>query len=205
MVRITDKTKLKEMERLAILINLADVDILKECSKYPLPEKIRGIKPVAFADVPFINLAWLWDIKESSERIMAICEIFFYPQLPKWKRKLYKHSDKWAQRWLLNCPLIDFYNFANSVNEWIQKEAKDYSNMKIDLTKEERAAGYGDPDPLAVKKMIDTFARRQGFADMDEAARQPNVVYKFVFKIDIENANKQRKYNKVISDKINKK
>ena len=199
MFKITDKTKLKAMAKLAILIDLSDVDILKECSKYPLPEKIRGIKPVQTFNIPFRDLAWLWDIKEANERIIAICEIFFYPNLSKFKKFFFRKSDTWAKRWLFNCPLIDFYNFANYVNKWIEQEAKDYSNMKIDLTKEERQAGYGDTDPLAVKKMIDTFAKRQHISDLEEASKYPCSVYKFVFKVDIDEANKQRRYNKIIS------
>jgi len=201
---ITGKTKLKEMTRISPILNLTNTDILKECSKFTMPDKIRGITPLKFYDMSFNNLGWLWDIKQPNELMTAIVEIFFYSKLNRFKKWLHKDSEKWAARWLFNAPLIDFYNFANEVSTRIKQEAEEFSKMKLDLSEDEKAAGYGQPDKDSIAKMKDSFARRQGISSLEDAGNYSWTIYKFVFRVDIEEANRQRKYNEIISKKQNK-
>ena len=198
---ITAKTKLKEMSRIQPILNLSNVDILAECSKFKMPDKIRGIRPLKFYDMSFNDLGWLWDIKEPNELMTAIVEIFFYSQLPKWKKWLHKDSEKWCVKWLFNVPLIDFYNFANEVSNRTKQEADEFSKMKLELSDDEKKAGYGQPDKDSIAKMKDSFARRQGISSLEDAGNYSWTIYKFVFRIDIEEANRQRRYNKIISEK----
>ena len=199
-MKITAKTKLKEMIFIAPLIDLADMDIVKECAKFERPEKIRGLKPVEFYDISFNNLAWLWDIKDSNEFILAIAEIFFFPKTNKWFQD-FKDAEKWAKQWILNVPLIDFYNYCNYIKEQAEKAAQEFAAMKLNLSEEEKQAGYGATDPESIMKMIDSFAKRQHISSLEEAGNYSWSVYRFVFKVDIDEANRQRKYNEIITNK----
>lgn len=201
---INEKTRLREMQTIAPFASLAGVDLLDKCSKFNMPTSIRGIKPMPFYNVSMQNLAWIWDIKDAQDLMIAICEIFFYSQLPKWRKLINNDSAKWAERWLLDAPLIDFYRFAYQVSDDAMNAADQFSKIQIKLTEEERAAGYGHTDPDSVKKMIDAFARRQGISSMDDAANYAWVHYLFVFKNDADEQNRQRKYNEILANKNKK-
>ena len=203
---ITAKTKLRDMAVIAPIASLANIDILEKCKAFSVPEKIRGLKPIQFYNVSMTNVAWLWDVKDPKEMLIAICEVMFYPSLPAWKRKyIYRDSEKWAKKWMLKCPLIDFYRYAFEVSELLKSAANDFAKMQVNLTEEEREAGYGQPDPESVQKMIDSFARRQGIASLEEAGNYPWSHYRFVFKNDVDEQNKQRKYNEILANKQKKK
>jgi hypothetical protein len=195
---INQNTLLREMSNIMPIVSLTDVDILKECSKFSMPERIRGLKIVRFSDVSFRNLIWLWDIAGPEQMMIALAEVFFYPNLPAWRKWLNKDSEKWAIRWFPGCPLIDFYRFAYEMKENIRHAGDDFANMRIDLSEEEKQAGYGSPDPESTRKMIDSFARRQRISSLEEASDYSWAVYRFVFKVDIDEANRQRKYNKIL-------
>lgn len=195
-MKITEKTKLKDMNKIYPLIKLWDKDLITECAAFKVPEKINGIKPLIFSKVPFSHLAALWDIKDSDKLMSAIVEIFFYSQTNK-----KKDVDQWVEKFLNKALLIDFYNFANSVIKWAESEAKYYGSLKVELSDNEKKAGYGKPDKNSIRKMIDTFAKRQHISSLEEAGNYSNSIYKFVFTVDVEEANKQRAYNKIISAK----
>ena len=202
---ITQNTKLRDMAIIAPIASLAGVDVLEKCKPFAVPDKIRGLQPMPFYNVSMTNVAWLWDIEDPKEMLNAICEVFFYPALPKWKRKyIYSDSVKWAAKWMLGCPLIDFYRYAYEVSEQLKSAANDFAKMQINLSEEEREAGYGQPDPESVQKMIDSFARRQGIASLEEAGSYPWTHYRFVFKNDVDEQNKQRRYNEILAKKQKK-
>lgn len=202
---ITQNTKLRDMAIIAPIASLARVDVLEKCKPFAVPDKIRGLQPMPFYNVSMTNVAWLWDIEDPKEMLTAICEVFFYPALPKWKRKyIYLDSVKWAAKWMLGCPLIDFYRYAYEVSEQLKSAANDFAKMQINLSEEEREAGYGQPDPESVQKMIDSFARRQGIASLEEAGNYPWTHYRFVFKNDVDEQNKQRRYNEILAKKQKK-
>lgn len=198
---ITEKTKLREMGRIAPLAEIAGYDLIKECERFALPVSVRGVVPVVFTSVSFNNLSWFWDISDGEEFILAVCEVFFYPQISGLQRFLNPDSEKWARKWLMGCPLIDFYRFVGHVTQQVKTAAEQFKDLKIPLTPDEKAAGYGDIDPLAVKKIIDTFALRQHIQDLEDAGNRAWVLIHFALKVDIDNGKKQRKFNEILTKK----
>ncbi len=203
---ITSKTQLREMVRIVPVASLAGVDILEQCKRFAMPDKVRGLTPVPFYNLSMKNLAWLWDVVDGDDMMKAVAEIFFYPSLPAWKRRhVHKQSDVWAAKWLLRCPVIDFYRYTYEIIEQVKAAAEAFSKMQVNLSKDEKAAGYGQPDPEAVHKMIDAFAQRQRISSLEEAADYAWVHYRFVFQNDVNEQNRQRKYNEIVAKKTKKK
>lgn len=202
---ITEKTKMAEMGRIMPVLTLANTDLLKECARFPMPVKIRGLHVQPFHSVSFKNLAWLWDITDPKKMMIAITEIFIYPALPTWRKWLNKDSEKWANRWIPKAPLIDFYRVVYEINEQIRNAADQFAKIQVKLSEEEKQAGYGGKDPEAVRKMIDSFARRQGIQSLDVAADYPWTHYLFVFKIDADEQNRSRKLSEIQLKKQRKK
>lgn len=194
---ITEKTRLLQMYHVGVVASLMDVDIMKECERFPLPEKIQSIKPLDFHSLSFHNLCWLWEISTPDDMVNAICELFFYSQLKKKPDNL----DTWIKGWLLKCPLIDFYRYVSEVGKQVESSANAFKELKMPLTAEEKAAGYGDADPLALKKILDSYARRQGIPDIEDAGNVAWPKIYFALKCDIDEAKKQRKYNEIITKK----
>lgn len=192
-MKITEKTKVREMAEMKHYIDLAKIDIMKECTKFAPVNSLRGIKAVPFYDIQFNQLAWLWDISDAKQMAEAIIEVFIWPNRSFLQRLKYRSIEKF----ILNCPMIDFYNFCGNMQNQTKKAAQSFSEMRIDLTELERKAGYGQPDPAGVQKMIDTFARRQGIPDHEDSGKRAWSIYLFVFKTDIDEANKQRKYQQL--------
>jgi hypothetical protein len=181
-------------------IDLAKVDIMAECSKFEPCERLRGIEAVKFYDIQFNQLAWLWDIADEKEMAIAIVEIFIWPKRNLLQRIRYRS----IENFIMNCPMIEFYNFCGNIQSKVQQAAKDFSSMQIDLTDLERKAGYGKPDPAGVQKMIDTFSKRQRIPDHEDAGKRAWSIYLFVFRTDIEEANKQRKYQQLMAEEQKK-
>ena len=202
---ITEKTKMAEMGRIMPVLTLANTDLLKECARFPMPVKIRGLHVQPFHSVSFKNLAWLWDITDPKKMMIAITEIFIYPALPTWRKWLNKDSESWANKWIPTAPLIDFYRVVYEINEQIRNAADQFAKIQVKLSEEEKQAGYGGKDPEAVRKMIDSFARRQGIQSLDVAADYPWTHYLFVFKIDADEQNRSRKLSEIQLKKQRKK
>lgn len=184
---ITSKTKLKDIEKVLTVAKLAGVDILEECAKHPMPEKIRGIEPLKLSKISILQQSWIWDIKDNNELLSAYCEIFF---------GIKKNHEKW----LKNCPLIDFYRFCHEVKEQSNRYAEELSNIKVELSEEEKKAGYGDADPHGLAGMVASMAEKRGVS-MEQAWNYPVVEYIFIFSRAAADSNKQRRYNKIISEK----
>ena len=193
------------MKVIAPLASLAGVDILEQCKRFEVPAVIRSVRPLPFYNVSMTNLAWLWDITDTWQYMVAVTEIFFYPALPWWCRRLFPDSEKWAKRWLLNAPVIDMYRFVYEVTEQCKQAAEQFSKMQINLSDDEKQAGYGQPDPESVQKMIDAFARRQRISSLEVAGNYQWTHYRFVFKADVDEQNRQRKLNIIIAEKQKKK
>jgi hypothetical protein len=202
---ITSKTKLREIGRILPLVELSNIDLMKECSRFAVPDRIRGVKVMPFRQVAIRDLKWLWDTTDNQAMLLALVEVFFYSQLPKWRKWLNPDSEKWARRWMVNCPLIDFYRVAGYLIDEIKNAADQFASIQINLTPEESEAGYGKPDPDSVQKMIDSFARRMGITSHEEAAAVPWVIYLSVFKWDADSQNLQRKYNAILTEKAKRK
>lgn len=193
------------MKIITPIAELAGVDILNECKRFDVPKEISSVRPIPFYNISMTNLAWLWDITDTWAYMIAVAEVFFYPALPWWCRRLFPDSEKWAKRWVLNAPAIDYYRFTYEVTEQAKQAAEQFAKMQIALTDEERQAGYGGHDPEAVQKMIDAFARRQRISSLEVAGSYPWSHYRFVFKADIDEQNKQRKYQEILAKKQRKK
>jgi hypothetical protein len=202
---ITEKTKLKNIADVLTVASVANVDLMQECAKFPMPETIKGVRVEPFYSISFKNLAWLWDISVPEEKVIAIAEVFIYCNLSERDKKRNPDSEKWAKRWLPDVPLIDFYRVANEVNASIVSAAADFAKMQVNLTAEEKEAGYGAKDNNAIQKMVDAFARRQRISSHEDAANYPWTIYKFVFQIDIDEQNRQRKLNEITAKKHKKK
>jgi hypothetical protein len=187
------------MDVILPLLELAKMDIMQEVKQFTPPAKLQRIAPLPFASISFKNLAWFWSITDPKEMIIAICEVFYYPNLNRLQKLFNPKSEKWASKWLPDCPVIDFYRFVGVVTNAVSDAAEDFSRMQVELTPEEKQAGYGAKDPESIQKMIYQFAQRMGINDLEKAAEYPWVVYRFVFKTEIENANKQRAYNKILN------
>ena len=187
------------------IAELAGVDVFEKSKEFSVPEKIRGLIPVPFYNISMKNLAWLWDTKDPKDMLLAIVEIFFYSGRPWWCKRIFKDSEKWSKRWLMGAPLIDFYRFAYEIIEQTKQAAEQFSKMQINLSDEEKEAGYGQPDPESVQKLIDAFARRMGINSLEAAADYPWTHYRFVFKSDVDEQNRQRKLNIIIAEKQKKK
>ena len=202
---ITERTKLRDMPKILPIASLAGVDLMEQCKKFGIASSIRGITPMPFYNLSMNDLAWLWDITDPNDMLTAIAEVFFYPGLPSWKKKLHKNSEQWATKWIRSCPVIDFYRYAYEIVEQIKSAAETFSKMQVNLTEDERAAGYGQPDNESVQKMIDAFARRQHISSLEIAAKYPWVNYRFVFQCDVDEQNRQRRYNEIVAKKNKKK
>lgn len=184
---ITEKTKLKDIGKILPLAQLAGVDLLFECSKYKMPEKIRGIKPLKHSAIIILQQSWIWDIKDTTDLLLAYVEIFFGI-----KEK--------QEKWLLKCPLIDFYRFAWEVKEQSLRYAEAFNEIKVELTEDEKKAGFGDKDDNGLVNMVLAMSNKKGIS-MKQAWDYPLVEYIYTFQHDAKESNKQRKYNKIISEK----
>ena len=187
-MKITEKHKLKDMAEIAILLECSETDLLTECAKYPFTGKIRGIVPKSFDDMTMREQVWLWDIKQTTELLSAICQIFF--NIP----------EKNVEKWLLKCPLIDFYSFVDSVNKRSIAHADLFSNLKVDLTEEEKKAGYGETTKSGAKTMVMEMSERRQIT-IDEAWDLKVIEYYLVFEHATEAANRQRRLNKIYNEK----
>lgn len=184
---ITSKTKLKDIWKVLPVAELAKTDILAECSKFEMPKKIRGIEIMKHSKITILQQSWIWDIKETDKLLIAYAEIFF---------GITKNHEKW----LKECPLIDFYRFAHEVKEQSKRYADEFANIRVELSEDEKKAGYGDADPHGLAGMVASMADKRGVS-MEVAWNYPIVEYIFVFSRDAAAANKQRAYNKIISEK----
>ena len=184
---ITHKTKLKEIGNILPISTLAGVDLLEECSKFDMPEMIQGIKPMKHSAITILQQSWIWDIKDTTELLLAYVEIFFGI-----KEK--------QEKWLLQCPLIDFYRFAWQVKEQSMRYAEAFAEIKVELTEEEKKAGYGDKDENGLTNMVLAMSNKKGIS-MSEAWNYPLVEYIYTFQHEAKESNRQRKYNKIIAEK----
>lgn len=184
---INEKTKLKDIPKILPLAELAKVDLMKECSKFKMPTKIRGIEPMKHSAITILQQSWIWDIKDTTELLLAYVEIFFGI-----KEK--------QERWLLKCPLIDFYRFAYEVKEQSLKYAKAFSEIKVELTELEKKAGFGEKDENGLTNLVLQMADKKGIS-MNEAWEYKLVEYIYTFQNDAKNSNRQRKYNKLSNER----
>jgi len=198
---ITEDTRLREMRQIEPLLRLSGVDLLKECERFPVPAHILGIKPVDFDAISFNDLIYFWDERTPDEWILAICEVFFYPNLSKIQRFFNQNPEKWAKKWVINASLIDFYRFTAEIVRLTRETAEKFKSQSIPLSQEEIDAGYGAPDPHSKLKILDAFARRQGISDIEEAGKMAWTKVYFSILVDVEDAKKQRKYNKILMKK----
>lgn len=175
------------MAKIYPLLQCSDIDLMKECAKHKFSGAIRGIKPKPFDDITMREQVWLWDIKDSREQLNAICEIFF-------KRD--------PEKWLLKCYLIDFYSFVNQVIERSIYHANLFSNLKVDLTEEEKKAGYGEGTKSGVKSMVLEMSELRQIS-IDEAWDLKVIEYYLVFEHRIDNINRQRKLQEIYNQKHN--
>jgi len=186
-MKITDKTLLKEIASILTIANITKTDILEQCSKFPMPTHIQGIEVMKHSKITILQQSWIWDITDTNELLKAYAELFFG----------IKNNH---EKWLSKCPLIDFYRFAWEVKEKSNYYAQEFSNIKIELTEDEKKAGYGDKDENGLSGMVLSMADKRGVS-MSEAWNYPLVEYIFVFSRQAKESNKQRKYNKIISEK----
>jgi len=184
---ITHKTKLKEIGNILPISTIAGVDLLQECSQFDMPKEIQGIKPMKHSAITILEQSWIWDTKDTTELLLAYVEIFF-----KIKEK--------QEKWLTECPLIDFYRFAWEVKEQSLRYAEAFNEIKVELTEDEKKAGFGDKDENGLTNMVLAMSNKKGIS-MSEAWNYPLVEYIYTFQHDAKESNKQRKYNKIISEK----
>lgn len=183
---ITAKHKLKDIPKILPLLAVSGQDLLKECSKFDMPKTIQGIEPMKHSKITILQQSAIWDIKDNAELLNAYAEIFF--GITK------KHTT-----WLANCPIIDFYRFAFEVQQQSIRYAEELSNIKVELTEAEKKAGYGEKDPNGLLNLVYAMANKK-HVSMEVAWNYPLVEYIFTFQNDAKESNRQRKYNKIISE-----
>lgn len=184
---ITSKHKLKDIGKILPLANLANVDLLKECSKFDMPKTIQGIEPMKHHKITILQQSWIWDIKDKSDLLIAYADIFF-------------GIKKKHEKWLTNCPLIDFYRFCFEVQQQSIRYADEFAKIKVELTEDEKKAGFGDKDPNGLVSMVYSMSNKK-HVSMEVAWQYPVVEYIYSFQTDAKESNKQRKYNKIIAEK----
>ncbi|HAT76758.1 MAG TPA: hypothetical protein DCS19_07910 [Flavobacterium sp.] len=184
---ITHKTKLKEIVNILPIAQLAGTDLLLECSKFAMPKEIQGIKPMKHSAITILQQSWIWDIKDTKDLLLAYVEIFFGV-----KEK--------QEEWLKKSPLIDFYRFAWEVKEQSLRYADAFAEIKVELTEDEKKAGFGDKDENGLTNMVLSMSNKKGIS-MKDAWDYPLVEYIYTFQHDAKESNRQRKYNKIISEK----
>lgn len=184
---INSKHTLSDMPKILPLLAVSKQDLLKECSKFEMPKTIQGVEPMALSKITILQQSWIWDIKDTTELLLAYCEIYF-------------GITKKQSNWLAKCPLIDFYRFAYEVQKQSIKYAEELGNIQVELTDDEKKAGYGDKDPNGLLNMVYAMSNKKHIS-MEAAWNYPVVEYIFTFQNEAKESNRQRKYNKIISEK----
>ena len=130
-MKITDKTKFKELSKLQPLLKLAGKDILEECLKFnnehekPF-EKISGIELKNGYYVSWDDLTKFWDCETDDEFISLTA-------------KVYLGIEKKSA--ILNLPLIDFCRCINYAKYILKEAAVRLEKIKHEPTQEEKDAG----------------------------------------------------------------
>jgi len=128
----------------------------------------------------------IWDEKDNENLMQLYAEIFF-------------GIKKDHTKWLMKCPLIDFYRFCFEVQTQSVKYAEEFSKIKVELTAAEKKAGYGDSDPNGLVNMVYSMSNKK-HVSMEVAWNYPVVEYIYTFQTDAKESNRQRKYNKIMSE-----
>lgn len=190
---------MKDVSAVVTVAECAKFDLLAKCMEFPYPETLKGIKPKLFDDISFGELTEMWDETNSDNLIKLINEFMLFPV-----QKMYKTIETFNKVWLPKCPLINFYRFMGETLNRIGNTKKLFSELKINLTEEEKAAGYGAEGMDSKITMLFAYSTRMGI-DVREAEKIPWPIIYTYFKIEIDDANRQRKLNDIILEKSKKK
>ena len=149
---ITERTQLREMVRIVPVASLAGVDILEQCKRFAMPDKVRGLTPVPFYNLSMKNLAWLWDVVDGDDMMKAVADIF-YPSLPAWKRKACSVRAFGLLSGYCVALLSTFTRYTYEIIEQVKGcRLKHFQRCKSTYRRRKRLPGIGQPDPEAVHK-----------------------------------------------------
>lgn len=200
-MRVTSRTKMREFGCISAILRISDVDLVAECSKFDPPREMNGVELLDFDRLSFWNLAQLWDCEDKEKLMYMLIELFAMSQLTEKDRKKIKDTRKWCDSYILGCSVIDFYSFILHTSKNIEKVSELFSSIKVEVSDEEKQAGYGSDDRLATQKTILAFARDMGVNSIEEAENRPWGQYYILFKAQADEANRQRRYSKILNAK----
>jgi len=184
-MRITEKTKVKELQKLGWLLSISNDNFIDQIKAFEVPTKVSGINVLDSNEISLESMLHTWNCDNDETLIKLTAKVF-----------LGIENEKEIQ----NLPLIDFVRLTIHLKDTATQAAELFKDLKR-YSKDPRIKAVMMRFSGTDFGIIDRFALRMGGISHDQASETPWSIVYASFREDTTKADIEEAINETLNAK----